>query len=123
MDTNVFKAIAHDDDAFKIYLDTHGADITMDHLLEMNNRLTTQLARYGDEREDWFKKANALMAVVKNRMDQVKRYEQDGIQEWKDLVEDLMGFISEQANFTLKIAEAKGDIDKVYDWIDAVEWA
>jgi len=122
MDTNTFKAIVHNDDAFKIYLDTHGEDDTMAHLLEMSNRLTTQLARYGNEREDWFKKANALMAVVKNRMDQVKRYEQDGIQEWKDLVEELMDFIKEQANYTPNIQNAAGDIDKVYDWINAVEW-
>lgn len=91
IDADAFKALIHEDEAFGVYLDRFGASNTLDRLQEMNSILSTQIAKWGDERVQWYKRAKALQAVVKNRMDQVHS---EGVtaelEEWKDVVFNLI---------------------------------
>lgn len=114
VDMDTFKVIVHDDDAFKTFLEKRGSEITMEQLQKMSMKLSTQLATFGDERPQWFKRAKSLLAVVKNRMDEVKTYEASELADYKDVLGDLLYAVRD------KFDKYDHDLPDIND-LDAVE--
>lgn len=89
IDDDTFKAVLHEDEAFKLYLEREGGEHTRERLQGMVMRLSTQIGKFGDERPGWYKKAKGLLTVVRVRLDEVKDYEARECDIWKELAGDM----------------------------------
>lgn len=89
-DEDVFKVALHKDEAFEGFWDKFGSEEILENLLRLDKKLSTQIAVFGDEREDWFKRVNALRAVIRSRIDQVRNDVIEELEEWQELVEEIV---------------------------------
>lgn len=117
---DVMKAVIHVDDAFRALLEKHGALEVKAKLQDMQMKLTTQIAQWGDERKDWFKRANSLLVVVRNRMDETKDYEQSELADYKLLVQDMICNIQDKFERHDLERPDVNDIDAVDAWLEEV---
>lgn len=117
---DVMKAVIHVDDAFRALLEKHGALEVKAKLQDMQMKLTTQIAQWGDERKDWYKRANSLLVVVRNRMDETKDYEQSELADYKLLVQDMICNIQDKFGRHDLARPDVNDIDAVDAWLEEV---
>lgn len=117
---DVMKAVIHVDDAFRALLEKHGALEVKAKLQDMQMKLTTQIAQWGDERKDWFKRANSLLVVVRNRMDETKDYEQSQLAEYKELLQGILENVQDKFDKHDYPLPDVNDLDAVDDWLESV---
>lgn len=117
---DVMKAVIHVDDAFRALLEKHGALEVKAKLQDMQMKLTTQIAQWGDERKDWFKRANSLLVVVRNRMDETKDYEQSQLAEYKELVQGILENVQDKFDKHDYPLPDVNDLDAVDAWLESV---
>lgn len=117
---DVMKAVIHVDDAFRALLEKHGALEVKAKLQDMQMKLTTQIAQWGDERKDWFKRANSLLVVVRNRMDETKDYEQSQLGEYKELVQGILENVQDKFDKHDYPLPDVNDLDAVDAWLESV---
>ena len=120
MDDEAFKAILHEDAAFKALLERKGSEFVLEKLQEMRMKMTTQIATWGDERETWFKRVNGLLVVVRNRIDEVKESQNEELKDYKFVLKDVLLRIQEKFDkFDVELPSID-DLDAVDDWVDEV---
>lgn len=115
---DTFRTLIHTDEAFKALLEKEGALAVKEQLQQMQMKLSTQIATFGDERPDWFRRANSLLVVVRNRMDEAKDYEQSELAEYKEVLADALEYIRTQKG--QETAPDVNDLDAVDAWLEAV---
>ena len=118
MDDEAFKAILHEDAAFKALLERKGSEFVLEKLQEMRMKMTTQIATWGDERETWFKRVNGLLVVVRNRIDEVKESQSEELSFWKDAAFDMAHSISVSGDFPEPSRD--WNLEELEDWMDEV---
>lgn len=117
---DTFRTLIHTDTAFKALLEKEGALAVKEQLQQMQMKLSTQIATFGDERPDWFRRANSLLVVVRNRMDETKDYEQSELAEYKELVQGILENVQDKFDKHDYPLPNVNDIDAVDAWLEAV---
>lgn len=112
-----FKAVIHEDEAFVTLLERAGAESVRGQLQEMRMKLATQIAQFGNERPEWFRKANSLLAVVNHRLDQVKMAEDTRLQDYRDFIQEVVTALH-NAGYTSTSEPNLDDVDALYQWLD-----
>lgn len=120
LNEDTFRSIIHVDDAFRAILEKEGALAVKTKLQEMQMKLTTQLAQWGNDRPDWFRRANSLLVVVRNRMDETKDYEQSQLGEYKELVQGILENVQDKFDKHDYPLPNVNDIDAVDAWLESV---
>lgn len=114
---DAFKTIIHEDGAFEELLKRTGPEPVRSALQKMRAKLSTQIARFGDERPEWFRKANSLLALVNHRLDQVKVAEDTRLQDYKEFIQEVATALY-NADYTSNAEPDLDDIDALYEWLD-----
>lgn len=89
IDQDVLKNIIHHDEAFTEILkkDPEGVLKTLN---EMHMTVSTQLAKYGQERIGWYRSAKSLAAVLKARMGETNQHIQKINNNWKTVTVNFL---------------------------------
>lgn len=120
MDDDSFRSVIHVDEAFKTLLEKEGPLAVKEKLQQMQMKLTTQIAQWGNERVQWFKRANSLLVVVRNRMDETKDYEQSQLGEYKELVQGILENVQDKFDKHDYPLPDVNDLDAVDAWLESV---
>lgn len=117
---DAFKIVLHSDDAFATYLERVGSESVKSTLQGMRMKLETQIAKWGDERLDWHRKATSLLVVVNVRIQEVIEWENDELAVYKELVEDILSKLQEKLDKYDYPLPDVNDLDAVDEWIEGV---
>lgn len=120
MNEDMFKAVIHEDQAFKALLEREGSEVVLTQLQAMRMKMTTQIATFGNEREAWFKRVNGLLVVVRNRIDEVKEDQSVELADYKDVLTDILARIQEKFDkYDITLPDID-NLDAIDDWVDEV---
>lgn len=120
LNEEAFKAVIHTDEAFQELLEREGALPVKAVLQQMQMKITTQMAQYGDERKDWFRRVSSLLVVVRNRLDQTKDYEKSELASYKDLVQGILENVQDKFDKHDIPLPDVNDLDQVDSWLEEV---
>lgn len=120
MNEDMFKAVIHEDQAFKALLEREGSEVVLAQLQAMRMKMTTQIATFGNEREAWFKRVNGLLVVVRNRIDEVKEDQSVELADYKDVLTDILARIQEKFDKCDIPLPDIDNLDAIDDWVDEV---
>lgn len=119
---DAFKSIMHEDEAFKAFLDTHGSEPAREQLQKMQMKLSTQIAQFGDERKDWYRRANSMLAVVRLRIDEVKDWDKRQALKWRELAVKVAVDLHD-AGFGAEEFPENGSLEEFAAWFATVDYS
>lgn len=119
IDQDVFKAVIHDDDAFKDVLESI-PEKALETLREMHLRVSTQIIKYGDERPEWYRKANLFSILLKRRISETEAYLYDTTGDWKEFAIDLVTKLYEAGYGAEEMPETNG-LDEISEWAKSIK--
>lgn len=91
---DALKTVLHDNDAFEEVLQ-NDPETLIKTLSSMQMKVATQIAKYGDERPDWYKRATSMSSVIRIRLEEAERFEQKQQNEWRGLAVELLTLFHE----------------------------
>lgn len=117
---DALKVLIHDDEAFQEVLENDPEGVLY-NLEDMLMKVSTQLVKFGNEREDWFRRASSFSVILKRRVSESEKFLQGHLSDWKHELQGLVTSLYEAGFGEEELPEDMNSLKALKAWIRTVD--